>query len=322
VYAGDLRIGDTPKGEFFRVHEGREQAASDVEGRAAPVRATGCHQGIVPRDLFDRVLAKIERRTKRRGNPRRRGPYALTGVLLCGNCGKPMYAATDRNGRTIYRCHRQETNPAEACGYWIAYEEGVMPYLFDRFLPDLRRQLAELAARPRQDPGTGELELLRAELARLDADLKTARERFLLAPASLAAGLQSALEGMEARRKDLAGRIDALASEGGADLPGAAAGVLRKARPGLLGMIQAVWPDLSGDRVIVPGEVERFPEGVSSLDIELVETPVFREALKRLNAEVSVWFRRKAKGRGYDLDKVRVRAEVPLCNGESANATS
>jgi hypothetical protein len=62
-----------------------------------------------------------------------------------------------------------------------------------------------------------------------------------------------------------------------------------------------------------------------------VPPTVLREKLLRLDMKVFVWFVPKAKGRGYDLSKLRVTAELtgelvyeftPLRNAESSNAAS
>jgi hypothetical protein len=58
---------------------------------------------------------------------------------------------------------------------------------------------------------------------------------------------------------------------------------------------------------------------------------VLREKLLRLDMKVFVWFVPKAKGRGYDLSKIRVKAELTgelvyevalLGSGKASNADS
>jgi hypothetical protein len=45
--------------------------------------------------------------------------------------------------------------------------------------------------------------------------------------------------------------------------------------------------------------------------------------LKRLGVTLSVWFRRKAKGKGYEIAKLRAQASVTgLCGEYVAKATS
>ncbi len=76
VYAGGLRIGNYPRGKFFRTPE--------------EVIVWEKHEGIVDKPLWDRVQQKIARVTQSRARPRNKGPYALSGVIYCGNCGRTM----------------------------------------------------------------------------------------------------------------------------------------------------------------------------------------------------------------------------------------
>src|SRR5262249_50699572 len=99
---------------------------------------------------FETVQAKITRNFKPRDCSGRKpgarvGSYTFSGGLLCcGSCGRPMYGAKDPKGRVIYRCHRVEVDIASKCGYWIAYESDLMPFVHAHFLPDLRRLAAEV----------------------------------------------------------------------------------------------------------------------------------------------------------------------------------
>jgi hypothetical protein len=314
VYAGGLRIGETPKGDFFRTHGGKEVAASEVEGESEPVISWDCHQGIVSRDLWDCVQGKIRRKFKKRGTPRNHGPYALSGVIHCGNCGQPMYGSVNEKGVNIYRCHRPEVGPNNTCGYWIAYEKAILPFLFRRFLPDLRQHIDTRAA-ARQVPVRegGELEGLRERLKRLDAQLERGRERFLEATADVSPGLHATLQRWEAERRDVQGRIDALTAGEGTN------------RIVLL-VTKTLEVAFDPDKILVPtgGPQIVGAGGVSREVYSLVPAPVLRESFKRINAHVSVWFRRKTKGRGYDVDKVRVQAEVGagVCYEYSSNAAS
>jgi len=80
----------------------------------------GCHKALVDRELFHRVEDLISDR--RTGEHRQRGgrasfPWVLRGILLCGNCGRPMGTHTVRFGsvvRCYYRC-RSTAGGREAC---------------------------------------------------------------------------------------------------------------------------------------------------------------------------------------------------------------
>jgi DNA invertase Pin-like site-specific DNA recombinase len=336
VYAGGLRIGKAPKGRFFRTSNGKETAAADA-AKGEPVVVWDCHEGIVGRDLWDRVQVKIRRGFKARGKARRQGPYALTGVVICGSCGRPMYASKDAQGAVMYRCHRAEGGGRAPCGYWIAWERDILPYLTGEFLAHVRRQLTVAdATQPSPD---FDADPLRDELKRLDARLSQARERFLEAPPDVAKGLLPTLEKWDAERLALAEKIAATPGpdadryarlaewwtrhlreffasnpvELATSTEEAAAGWEAAIFPTPVQGFLAADADASGFRY----EARRGKPGV------IVPAAKLREGLKAINTKVSVWFKRKLKGRGYDIDKVRVQADLgPLCNGEASNAAS
>ena len=80
--------------------------------------ARDCHEAIVPREIFERVQRQLERRRyegdgKTWGN---REPYPLTGVAICGSCGKRMVGcrATKRQLRYM-RCSTTARVGRDAC---------------------------------------------------------------------------------------------------------------------------------------------------------------------------------------------------------------
>lgn len=80
----------------------------------------GCHQALVDRELYYRVQDRIVGRrtaTPRKHSKRATRPWVLRGILLCGNCGRPMGTHTVRFGmvvRLYYRC-RSTAGGREAC---------------------------------------------------------------------------------------------------------------------------------------------------------------------------------------------------------------
>jgi DNA invertase Pin-like site-specific DNA recombinase len=115
VYAGGLRIGVIPKGEFFRAIKGKETSVNEIDEdkKEEPTLVWGCHKGIIDRAVWDEAQRKIKRNFKTRRPPRKGGPYALTGIIHCGNCGRPMYGSRNPKGAVIYRCHRGEIDPTK-----------------------------------------------------------------------------------------------------------------------------------------------------------------------------------------------------------------
>jgi DNA invertase Pin-like site-specific DNA recombinase len=306
VYAGGLRIGVQPKGKFFRTSGGRETAVS-AAGPAEAIITWGCHEGIIDRRLWDRVQAKIQRNFKKRRPPRKSGPYALTGIMHCGNCGRPMYASRMPDGRVIYRCRRGELGNKARCGYWIAYERDFLPFLLGEFLKRIEREITQQAVET-FSPKDNSLD---GELAKLDRKLVQARERFLEAPPEVAKGLLATLQKWEREREELTERI--------------------KARQGqdqttcLLDWWAAYSREFNDSNPVeIPGATEILAGGLVYRTKVRVPAAVLRERLKRIDTRVSVWFRKKTKGKGWDVDKVRAQAEIngELCYGGTSNAAS
>ncbi len=316
VYVGDLRIGYKPKGAFFRVHEGREKAVADIETPAAPVVAQGCHEGIIARELFDRVQVKLARVFKKRVRTGTAGPYPLSGIITCGVCGRDMYGSRNPvDGRIMYRCHRGELDPTQPCGYWIAWEEKVLPVVCEQFLTELRQTVADLAARGTDAVADSDSEADGKKLKRLDAKLTQARERFLTAPPSVAEGLLEVLKRLEAEKKDLQAKV---AAPRDADLAAALdTDELDRAIEFGSGVKvprhSVLPPECHAEQFVAYPEIprEKFESSDPVLcNVEFLPAAAFRETLKRIKAKVQVWFRKKERRKGYDLVRIRVRAEV------------
>jgi hypothetical protein len=209
-----------------------------------------------------------------------------------------MYASPNENGVVVYRCHRVEVGPSQ-CRYWIGYEPALLPYVLQRFLPDLRAMIAARKAEPAPAAVPDEAESLRKRAAALEARLQKGRARYLDAPAAVAAGLLATLEGWEEERKGLLARAEAMG---------------RPAAPDLGAEWEEWFADANtADRlnvVSVPGAPAVLPNGVTAYNLDIVPCPELKAMLERLGTRMDLWFRPKAKGRGYDLHKVRVRATL------------
>jgi len=305
VYAGGLRIGFQGKGEFFRVHDGAEVPTSEIEGASEPVVVWETHQGIVDRALWDAVQAKIKKNFKTRRPPRNHGPYALTGLIHCGNCGLPMYGAKNSNGVNIYRCHRNEINPGCACGYWIAYEPQVLPFVLDRFLKDIEQEIVSMTAQPVKED---EAARLRKELAALDKKLQKDRERYLDAPNDVATGLLPLMAEREAQRKVIAEKLQC------------------KKNQDPISKMVAWWKDYSCMKGMEINRTITKKAGPYRCEVKLKIPPaVLRANLQRINAKVYAWWLPKKKGRGYDLAKLRCQAsfdEKQVCYEWASKAAS
>jgi hypothetical protein len=315
VYRGKLRIGEKPKGAFFRTHKGQEKSVNDIAGESAPVFSEKDHQSIVAPELFERVQKKLARnRKRRRCAPKNTHGYVLSGILHCGVCGKAMYGSLDKgSGKVMYRCRHVSTNASSRCGYWIAWEPDVLPYILHNFLKEVTENLPT----PIEPQSSDERQVLEGKLQSLDNDLERASERYMKAPPHLAPRLFAALEKMQAERDELAKKVIALSET-----------VHNPRREWLERFRQAFF----NVTTTTPEQDHARLDLTSPMRIRVtLDLPptVLREKLLRLDMRVFVWFQPKTKGRGYDLSKVRIKAELTgelvyesLCSGESSNAAS
>jgi DNA invertase Pin-like site-specific DNA recombinase len=108
----------------------------------------GKHPALVPQDLYDQVQRARKMRRTAPGTPRTRTKsyvYPLSGLLVCGHCGKKMRASSNKNGTRYYRCATR-LQQRDSCvqitlrADWV--EEAVMERLLNIKLPaDWRERL-------------------------------------------------------------------------------------------------------------------------------------------------------------------------------------
>jgi hypothetical protein len=312
VYRGRLRIGEKPKGAFFRTHKGQEKSVNDIAGESAPVFSEKEHQGIIAPDLFERVQRKRDRNHKRRYcAPRNVHGYAMSGILHCGVCKKAMYGSRDPgSGKVMYRCRHVSTNASSRCKYWIAWEEYVMPRILDHFWKQITENLPAT-----EEPPSNELHVLGRKLQSLDNGLEQASERFLKAPPHLAPRLLAALEKMQAERDEVAAKIKELSE----NVPAPRKEMLQKLRQEFF-----TYAHITGNQDHVE-EGQAFTNPATNGRVVMVldvEPTVLRERLLQLDMKVFVWFAPKAKGRGYDLVRMRMTGELELGSGEPSKEGS
>ena len=96
------------------------------------------HEPIIPKDLFYRVQEELARRAsvnksavtrKKNMKSKYSSEYALTGILLCGECGQEYRRVTwARNGRKkiVWRCSNRLTNGTKYCKDSVTLEEGIL----------------------------------------------------------------------------------------------------------------------------------------------------------------------------------------------------
>ena len=108
------------------------------EGEVPQYYVEDDHEPIIPKELFYRVQEELARRASmnksavtRKKNQKSKfsSEYALTGLLLCGDCGQEYRRVTwSRNGKKkiVWRCSNRLTNGTKNCKKSESLEEGAL----------------------------------------------------------------------------------------------------------------------------------------------------------------------------------------------------
>ena len=231
----------------------------------------------------------------------------------------------------IYRCHRGEVDPKKPCGYWIAYEPEVLPFLLGNFLDAVREEIERQTCHVVNPAKVStEVERLERELERLDRRLDVARQRYLEASKGVAKGVLASLERMEVQRQQLVDKIAAqqprqvspllewwqayraeFFEQGAVKLPDGMQRISQGADGQLrVGSTFGVLVDEPLDEYSRQNAPALLEKGDSVLVQMRLPASVLREKLKKIGTKVSIWWKPKAKGRGWDIDKMRAVANV------------
>ena len=86
---------------------GTRESGQKRKRRDAVALYPGQHPTLISQELYDQVQAARKLRSRAPQVPAqtaRRSVYPLSGLLVCGQCGKRMRAASNKQGRRYYRC--------------------------------------------------------------------------------------------------------------------------------------------------------------------------------------------------------------------------
>lgn len=285
VYAGDFVFGRRCKGKFHRTCNGTEEHQTAGTFEDEPIVLRDAHPALIDRDLFDRVQAKLENRKKKNRRPRN-SPFVLSGIVLCGHCGGPMYGwelkQSDAQGKRYryYRCRgkrntcRNYVIRADALeNYIAAVLTTIARQLVDRGLAEA---IAEEAKRSGQKPGA-ELETLNRKLERLNRQLNDGNERLL--DGDFDADQFAELKAIQAKRRQERDRLQQLiATMDGQHDVGSVEAVAARAM------------ELLAD----------LPERIQSGDVCIV-----REVIRSVVDSVSLWWRTAGGGKNRNVFRLQ-----------------
>jgi hypothetical protein len=223
VYAGDYVFGRVARGKYYRLassnpkgHVRRKKKTKKTKHnieRNSPeewIVIPNTHQGVVERELFDRVQSLLKDNRKHTSPSRARGEHPLSGLLFCPACGHLMYGTTRKlKERTpVYVCGRYMTS-RECVGYWVREDEALssIAQALQEKLGDegeVERLKASLLRHQTGEAGEEQdrIEQLRQQVKRLDAQIAEATSRLARVPERMFNTLLAEIEKMEAERAD------------------------------------------------------------------------------------------------------------------------
>jgi len=231
VYVGHSAYGRVTCGKFCRVVDGEARPVSGVPKTKSgnPKKQHNpnghllhpdAHEGIITRELWGLVQAKIATRRRTKDYPRGTG-YPLAGLVRCGHCGKRMHGATGRykhrKGRKAYRrylCTSNNLNGPSTCGFHAIREDLLLPFLIRKLQADYLApgQLARLEKELRKQAAEGQkaepaiIQHMRTRLGQLDADIRQGTQNLLRAGSNVDL-LTEALTELRIERDSLADNL-------------------------------------------------------------------------------------------------------------------
>lgn len=314
-YVGDLSLGRDGAGKFFRLEGDKVIANSNPRmqtGRQSALIMADTHEGIIERPLFDRVQVKVKRRWRSGKHSGSDEGFALTGIVYCASCGKPLYGNDGRKRTKTfkgirYNCKGEHRSPDSECRQWGVREQFLLPFLLDTLIEQIDRiELINIQPRKASSPqgNVGDLERRRQKL---EGEYATGMKRFLgLEDKALASDVEKVLSGKKAEIERLDRQIAEQNSEKSTH---------RREW-------QKWWQERRADLIYV--RTARFSGGRADLryssGVDLTPSTI-RELLEKIGARVDLWW--SAESKPYRVVRGRLRAgehvtELPLSvlNGE------
>jgi len=323
-YAGDLTLGRRSSGRFYRVGSDaisvEQPRKMKMHTNLKPaVHIRNAHAHIIEREAFDAVQVKLARRTRTRKHSPKEGGFALTGVILCGKCGKVMYgnerkdAARHRVG-VKYSCKGWHRSFEAGCGQWMVHQDDVLPLMVDV----LKREIDEtiLAKAEAQPPNMEKVNTVQIEkkLTKLKSEYETACKRFLTLPEDhpAEADLDAAIRSQKVEITQLERELAQPAEDVGAWL---------SRRKEFWNGIKARLLHIE-DPHFAPADAQPFQSGSGGFG-RLVRTrpltpDTIRELLHSIGARLTLWFDRATRADGTASKKwIVVKARLTTESGFS-----
>ncbi len=307
-YVGGLSLGVRPAGKLHRLNG--EEIVRSTTGRrpfqSKPMIVENTHQAVIDPAIFEAVQIKIQRRKGSGQHAQREEGFALTGVIFCGHCGKPMYGVERRDARKHrlgihYRCKGWHRHYDTNCGQWGVHQDDILPFLV-RILTEAVDTSLLAKVNPRPPEPTDDKTKLEKRLKQLGKEYATGITRLMsIEDAKIAADLESRLRGV---RQEISRIEDELASPAHNDEV--------EAR-------RKWWMSIRSELVVLKGQLILCPKTSWSSPGTAYSTPsLIRELLHKMGCRVTCWYEKATRqdgkpARRYRLAKGRIQAGSGQC---------
>ena len=299
-YVGDLSIGRDGSGKFYRLEGDQIVRNSNPRmqtGRDSALINRNTHEAIIERRLFDSVQVKVKRRWKSGKHSGSDAGFALTGILYCANCGKPLYGNDGRKRKKSfkgvrYNCKGEHRNPDADCRQWGIRECSILPFLLDTLVEQIDR-LELVAAQPKFDSSPqGDASVMLNRHEKLQREYATGMKRFLaIDDDTLATDAQKELSSMKAEIEQLANLLAEKKSEK----------LMDRSHQ------QKWWREKRDELVFVrTGYFKGGQSGNSYSSGVNLTPPTLRELLEKIGVRVDLWW--SVESRPYRVVRGRLRA--------------
>jgi DNA invertase Pin-like site-specific DNA recombinase len=296
-YVGDMVWSRSTRGKYHSISNG-EVAPAAREGRRHKKPQTewvivrNAHNPLVDRETFEQVQKKLAARRTRSTPHSGGGTFLLSGLVICGHCGRPMYGNTKTKRLTWtvrstsdtvqrsyqyrhYVCSGYNMHGLAVCKYHHIDERLLVDVLARRIqetflsrenLIELRKEIQrQLEARHQVDPRRHEQ--LREQIALLSKRMEDGFERLSLLPKALVPEFARKVQGWGEERARLQAELSTLLSK--PDSPEALQAAVEKAVDQLEHLRQALQ------------------------DLTNKEPALIRELFRQMVSKIELWFEQR-----------------------------
>ena len=203
VYIGEYQYNVKPQGQFHRIDESGDVVESDeADGGKVYTEKNWC-KPIVDKALFNRAQRRLDDMASQR-HPARKTWYCLSGILVCGHCGKPMHGLKPNgNDTVVYRCSGNPGVKAD-CGNRQVRQDVILPFILEMLskeIEDVRKLLSNPPRLPKSIRPAGSIGKERDRLTRL-IEIKT-DQLFEIEDKRIRQDLQQKLTALHNQREQL-----------------------------------------------------------------------------------------------------------------------